>query len=214
MVGLREQHKQLTRQRLLESAVEVFSLKGYTNTSVDDLTSSAGASRATFYLHFTSKLDVLAQAAALAVQETPQYCGLLDDALASGSRDALVAAIDTLMGWYEAHSGLVQAWAEASFEDPALPRSSHVLLGRYLKQMPFLRSQWPGREEQAKLRLHLFISQLDRLFQVHAATGEWNFPRKAVIATLADIWATGFFPTDDAEPAPGASRARARRSAD
>jgi AcrR family transcriptional regulator len=214
VVGLREQHKQLTRKRLLESALEVFSAKGYANTSVDDLTTSAGASRATFYLHFSSKLDVLIMCSVIAVRDTPQLYAALDVALRDGSRAGIEAAIDDIIGWFESHSGLLQAWSEASMEDRTLPRTSSHLLEQFFEAMPYVRSKWPPAEhDQAKLRLQLFVLQLDRLFQTFAATGEWDFPRTMIVSVLADLWSHDFFPLPPA-PRPAATpRSATPRSA-
>src|ERR1700712_4472396 len=57
--SLREAQKQFTRQRLLDSAVEEFSERGYSATTVDDIVSRAGATRATFYLHFKGKSELV-----------------------------------------------------------------------------------------------------------------------------------------------------------
>lgn len=212
LVSLREQQKQLTRQRLLESALEVFSSKGYVNTTVDDLVASAGASRATFYLHFSSKIDILVKASTIATEDTPALYAALDEALADGSRAALEAAIDGIMSWFEAHNGLMQAWVEAAMESPDLRRKDRYLLDKFFDAMPYVRSTWPpSREEQARLRLYLFVQQFERFFQNHAATGKWDFPRDVLIGVLADLWSVGFFPpASSAEPARKSARRRLR----
>ncbi|HVP28480.1 MAG TPA: TetR/AcrR family transcriptional regulator [Myxococcota bacterium] len=212
VVSLRDQQKQLTRQRLLESALEVFSSKGYANTTVDDLVASAGASRATFYLHFSSKLDILLKASTIATANTPDLYAALDKALADGSRAALEAAIDGIISWFEAHSGFLQAWVEAAMESPDLSRKARTLRDRFFDAMPYVRSSWPpSLEEQAKLRLYLFVQPFERFFQNHAATGEWEFPRDVLIRVLADLWSVGFFPpASSAVPARKSARRRLR----
>lgn len=57
--SLREAQKQLTRSRLLDAAADLFSTHGYAATTIEDIATSAGATRATFYLHFPSKSDVV-----------------------------------------------------------------------------------------------------------------------------------------------------------
>jgi AcrR family transcriptional regulator len=56
---LREQQRAYTRRRLMEAAQQVFAAKGYPDTRVDDIARQAGASRATFYLHFKSKCELM-----------------------------------------------------------------------------------------------------------------------------------------------------------
>ncbi|UDY23396.1 TetR/AcrR family transcriptional regulator [Nocardioides sp. Kera G14] len=57
---LRSAQKQMTRDLLMRSALEVFGEKGYVGTTVDDIAVRAGANRATFYLHFSSKSELVA----------------------------------------------------------------------------------------------------------------------------------------------------------
>jgi len=50
----------LKRQsEILAVALKLFSEKGYTATSIDDIIETAGIARGTFYLHFTGKSDLL-----------------------------------------------------------------------------------------------------------------------------------------------------------
>lgn len=51
-------HKQNTRERILNSAVTLFSRLGYDNVSIDDLMKDAQLTRGAFYAHFESKSDV------------------------------------------------------------------------------------------------------------------------------------------------------------
>jgi AcrR family transcriptional regulator len=59
MPNLRETQKATTRQLLLTTALDLFQAKGYAATTVDDIAATAGASRATFYLHFPSRRDLM-----------------------------------------------------------------------------------------------------------------------------------------------------------
>jgi AcrR family transcriptional regulator len=59
--NLREVQKASTRRRILEAAREVFYRAGYYGATVDQIVSAVGASRQTFYLHFSDKEQILAQ---------------------------------------------------------------------------------------------------------------------------------------------------------
>jgi len=52
---LQESRRAFTHARLVDAARDAFETKGYVDTTVDDITARAGASRATFYLYFPSK---------------------------------------------------------------------------------------------------------------------------------------------------------------
>jgi AcrR family transcriptional regulator len=57
---LREQQRAFTRGRLMEAGIRIFARNGYPDATVDDVAREAGASRATFYLHFKSKGELAA----------------------------------------------------------------------------------------------------------------------------------------------------------
>ena len=62
--NLRQMQKESTRQRLLDAARGLFIAHGYARTKVEDITAAAGASPATFYLHFPAKRDIALEFAA------------------------------------------------------------------------------------------------------------------------------------------------------
>ncbi len=60
--GRRERaHKKAvaTRKRILDAALKLFARQGYNNTSIDDLARASGVGRATIYLHFRGKAEIL-----------------------------------------------------------------------------------------------------------------------------------------------------------
>jgi AcrR family transcriptional regulator len=57
----RERQKEETRKRVYEAALEVFRRDGVAASSIDDVARLAGVSRGTFYFHFPTKEDVLAE---------------------------------------------------------------------------------------------------------------------------------------------------------
>ena len=59
MATLREAQKKMTRQRLLEEGLAAFAEQGYSATTIDDIATRVGATRATFYLHFSSKAELV-----------------------------------------------------------------------------------------------------------------------------------------------------------
>lgn len=59
MATLREAQKQMTRRRLLEEGLAAFAEQGYSGTTIDDIATRVGATRATFYLHFGSKAELV-----------------------------------------------------------------------------------------------------------------------------------------------------------
>ncbi len=59
VTGLREAKKEHKRERILKSAIKLFTKKGFDNTSIGDITSCAKVAKGTFYNFFGKKGDVL-----------------------------------------------------------------------------------------------------------------------------------------------------------
>lgn len=57
-------HKEKSRERILQSAVRLFTRKGFDNTSIDEVMTDAELTRGAFYAHFKSKQDLYGQAIA------------------------------------------------------------------------------------------------------------------------------------------------------
>ncbi|WP_172597602.1 TetR/AcrR family transcriptional regulator [Sulfuriflexus mobilis] len=51
-------HKQRSRQKILESAVKLFTHQGFDNTSIDQVMNEAEMTRGAFYAHFSSKSEL------------------------------------------------------------------------------------------------------------------------------------------------------------
>jgi len=59
MPDLIERRHQQTRAAIADAAVELFSTRGFTETTMDDVAEAAGVSRRTAYRHFPSKDDLV-----------------------------------------------------------------------------------------------------------------------------------------------------------
>jgi len=57
-----QEHKDGTRQRILESARRVFNQKGFSEATIEEIMATAGLSHGGFYRHFGSKGDLHAEA--------------------------------------------------------------------------------------------------------------------------------------------------------
>lgn len=66
-----KEHKQKTRQRILDSASRLFPRKGYDAVSIDDLMRDAGLTRGAFYHHFSDKAEVYSKAVLNAAFRSP-----------------------------------------------------------------------------------------------------------------------------------------------
>ena len=65
-----KEHKQKTRERILESAFRQFAIKGFEGVTIDELMNHCELTRGAFYAHFTSKSDLYAESLKFAVNST------------------------------------------------------------------------------------------------------------------------------------------------
>ena len=99
------------RQPILEAMIQVVGRQGYQATSVADVIDEAGASRSTFYKHFTDKRDGFLAAYELALERI--FAAALDGANGAGP-------------WPEAAQGALAAIVDLFARDPALARTAAV----------------------------------------------------------------------------------------
>jgi AcrR family transcriptional regulator len=59
--SLRIRKQQVVRDAIFEAAIELFALKGFDETTVEEVAEAAGVSRRSFFRYFASKDDLLAQ---------------------------------------------------------------------------------------------------------------------------------------------------------
>lgn len=182
---LRAQHKQLTRRRLLSAALDVFEDKGYDSTTVDDVVARAGAARATFYLHYSSKADIVGELADRIWQDTERMFvefGTLPNWSHAVIRDWLTRYVDS----GDQNKKALKVFAEQ------LP---HTLRQQHLEhQQKFIRAllrppeRWAHfTRPEAKRRAFLLINQLET-FMPSWQAGLWARERSAMLDTLTSVW--------------------------
>jgi AcrR family transcriptional regulator len=201
---LRQQQAAFTRDRLLDAGRQTFSASGYSAATVDEIARAAGASRATFYLHFKGGKRALARA-------------LLDDSLplARGhfrELDALVGEDGPLLrkqlyGWLANRldaladsSNGSQALLQAAMLEPDL--EAHLLricealvdsLHGFLENVPVAARH--GTRTRALL-LEITTQRTLALASMSRLPADNN----SILETLADMW----FETVAARQGPGA----------
>jgi AcrR family transcriptional regulator len=88
------------RAEILEAALEVFAARGYHHSSLEEIASSAGISKALIYEHFPSKREL--QAALLQDQVQELFRRLAEAAAAAESGELrLRAGVDAFLGFVE-----------------------------------------------------------------------------------------------------------------
>src|SRR3990167_8122198 len=177
MVRRTKDEAQATRERLLDTAEDVFLARGLSRSSLQDIAAAAGLTRGAIYWHFADKLALfdammarvdlpMEQALAAAEAEAGAQDGRTADPLAALRTLALVPF--TLMR-----------------EEPRVRRVFTILMHR----AEFVGDLAPlaGRQHEA---LRAFLVRLERLFEAARRAGALapgTDPRLAAIALLALI---------------------------
>lgn len=107
-------------QSILDCARELFLDRGYVSTAVEDITSAAGVSRATFWTYFATKQDVL-RALGENVEEEGRALAREFAALPAGaSLDAITGWVHSYLRFLDIHGVFITASFQAAYTDPEL----------------------------------------------------------------------------------------------
>jgi AcrR family transcriptional regulator len=186
---LRQEQQAATRQRLIDAARVRFLEDGFVGTKVDRIVEQAGTSRATFYLHFKNKSDVMV--AIWNERELPEVDARLRgfDALGDFRPAATRAWMSELVGYMDANSGVMMSAAQAMVLEPQLGASWVEGMRSAITEMPNLAAALGG-DEAASDHILLLVLQLERTlyFWMHGAL---RFDRDRLVDALTRSWAIG-----------------------
>jgi AcrR family transcriptional regulator len=185
--NLREEQKLLTRRLLIGAARTVFADRGYGAATVDDIVKAAGASRATFYLHFANKAEVMAALYQSLMPATAEYWRKLDQSLSS--RQELRVWLNEALSWWEEHRRILPALHEASVIDPVLAAQQYEGLRRLTDELIGYFAKVRGaKRREARLRIELLILQLDQFCMQWIVQKAVDADREMVLDVLSDLW--------------------------
>jgi AcrR family transcriptional regulator len=185
---LRDDQRDSTRQRLVRAAQELFAEHGYSAT-LEEIALRAGASRATFYLHFTTKADLLVEIASDHHDGIITQYARLDEALHVRSRPAVRAWLSDTLAMMEGVKLLYHAFDQAAATDPKVRAAVRESLELRPDAMPKYLAEWPTSEQGgARLRIELLVLQLERFYLRWAVTDTLAADRDQAVDVLTDMW--------------------------
>ena len=79
-MGSQTQHREQVRQKIIQSALQLFNRHGFTAASIDDIMAGAGMTRGGFYSYFQSKSELYAEAISCFVTEKQEVIANSDKA--------------------------------------------------------------------------------------------------------------------------------------
>jgi AcrR family transcriptional regulator len=190
---LREEQKAFTRRRLVDAAVEVFAATGYTQATIEDITNAAGASRATFYLHFKSKAEIVK---VLLTEELLPHSNEIYEqlhALENPTWAEARALVSDLLDYWDIHRGTIDILIQAHAAEPDEigPGWGKALLGTSGVLAHYLTHVRQVDDEAAHVRAVLLIGLVDR-YTFFARLPGVRLDREIVIDSLTAYWLMSF----------------------
>ncbi|MGW0640215.1 TetR/AcrR family transcriptional regulator [Nocardia salmonicida] len=196
-MSLREEQKRLTRDRIIGAAAEVFEKSSYSRVSVADIAEAAGVNRATFYLHFPGKSEVLTAVMRRLLDATAtDYWQSLDKALVSGSRAEVRRWLEHAPQWWLENVGLADAWEEARRVDrdcPELPDTIDEVIDICRELLG--RCESDADRAEVRRRIRLLMAQLVQVGRRDWMTDRSHPDHDAYLDSMTDIWCASLWIT-------------------
>lgn len=189
MATLRERQKQQTRTLLTQSALTLFERNGYLATTIDEIAATAGATRATFYLHFSSKVEVMK---ALIVEVDGILTAAdgmpLTEVVEIGSRELIEEYLNRKFDQWATIKPYIVAANQAAPSEPVVARIIETWFDQTAQAMHDgldRADRFPP--ESRHVRCVLAFGQLEYLSRRWFRLG-WIVPREICLNILAESW--------------------------
>jgi AcrR family transcriptional regulator len=192
----REWQKDLTRRRLVQAATAVFARDGYSGSRVEDIAAEAGLSRATFYLHFSAKIDVVRELMGPLRADSEGLYRALDElgALGEPSWRELYDWMSSVTDYWARNRAAITVVNQAIGVEPALAGYLVDSAGASADVMTRTLSRWPPDLRQTvRLRIVMFILALARVCFCWIIQ-EVPFDEVATLTGLTDSFYTALHP--------------------
>ncbi|MFI7399586.1 TetR family transcriptional regulator [Streptomyces sp. NPDC049541] len=149
METLRERKKQRTRDALLRAAVELFTTRGYEQTTVDDIAEAVDVSQRTFFRYFAGKEE-----AALALQELA-VARFVEAVRERPADEAPLAALRqaVLEGWDTLHETI----------EAVVPVELYLRMYRVIESTPVLLAAHLRRNEETEEAIARVLAEREGL---------------------------------------------------
>ncbi|MFC5463087.1 TetR/AcrR family transcriptional regulator [Massilia niabensis] len=187
-ISIRDAGKQLTRERLMDSAYALFAEFGFKEVSIQQIMKHAQANRATFYLHFNDKLDI-----AWAI--TKREAGRQDvhrfkelDAFQSPSLEIIQHWVQCRVDSVSANPSLACVFQEAITTEARFAAEYASYLARVYDRVlvNIAGNQEVRVRPVARSKFVLIVTMMDR-FILHSCYHKLNFSGDASIEAMAEM---------------------------
>jgi AcrR family transcriptional regulator len=196
----RETQKRETRERLIEAGESEFRQRGYNETTAENIATAAGTSRATFYVYFKSKTEVVLELMRrISPEVLKAYSNL--DAIAVHDLDHVRTWLRETIALWEERRAEFTAIEQALADDDAVANMWVATLGDSYVEMPrtFGRITEPAGRERARLHLMTLQAALDRMM-FFATIRRQPLDMELLVEVLAAQWLSFLKSADPAGP--------------
>ncbi|BDB60872.1 MULTISPECIES: TetR/AcrR family transcriptional regulator [Rhodococcus] len=187
-MSLRAAQKQMTYELFLAKALELFGTKGYAATTIDDIATAAGSTRTTFYLHFSSKADVMSALltkvdSILTAADDPS----LTEVVASGSRALIRQWLDRKLTQWDEIEPYMTASYQAAHEPDVATTTEQWFESAVADMTAGLDRAGRLDPDRRRIRCVLAFGQLEHMSRRYFSLG-WRTPREICLDELTDSW--------------------------
>lgn len=185
---LRDAQRLATRRLLVDAAVRVFARIGYARSTVDEIAQEAGASRATFYLHFKTKADLLEPLVERTSAHFIEPYARLGRFATAPDEAAITTWMRQAMQEWSRVEDFLRPVFEATDGDPELLGRlfSEPLPGVRLLARALVEARLVAADEDAQTYAAVLLSPVVHYLRQHLRKSE--FDRERVAAAIARSW--------------------------
>lgn len=157
-LSLREAQKRQTRERLINAGEAEFKIRGYNETTAENIATAAGTSRATFYVYFKSKAEVVLE---LMQRSAPDVLSAYRDldAITKPNLKNVRAWLRKTMTLWDARRSDFTIMEQALANDDAVTDMWISTLGNSYAVMPRTFGRLTSAKDHERARLHLLTLQ-------------------------------------------------------
>lgn len=179
---LRDKQKAEVKSAILRAGEELFRTKGFTETTIEEITGTAGVARGTFYNYFQTKEDLALELLYETVELTPEQ---VDDFFtkALGTDNQIKAIITSSAEWALKRPELVLVAMQEKMKHGLTPEHPNGPLARRLITEAFERGQIAGIVTRER-RPEELANDIDGLFMVHFVRWFHYGKRTDLLSTL------------------------------
>lgn len=184
---MRDRHRILTRDHILDAALEAFAERGYVAVTIDDIVRRAGIGRATFYLHFDSKAAVLRE-----LRNTRMTRWTTEDAPRGGKsgKPTVRSFFEKVVDFYTSSPQIYMALHQARAADPEFAEAHRATMEANVAEWIEADIMPGATEAQLRLAIAMMYTMVDSFMYLWVVDG-WPLDREATIDAMTEsLYAT------------------------